>query len=315
MIIGSEPYFSGILCSAMSEPGHFPELLILSSSDWKDYALLDSGNGLKLERFGPYRLVRPEAEALWKPALPENEWRQMDAIFQPGREENGGHWQTTQKLPESWQMTYKELCFRIQLSASRHVGVFPEEACHWDWIAEKVRKGQKPIRVLNLFGYTGLATLAAAAAGAKVTHIDASRKVVSWARENQELSGLSERPIRWIVDDALKFVQREIRRGNQYDGLILDPPKFGRGPKGEVWEFYKLMAELLQSCRQALSPSPLFVVITAYAVKASALTLKYALSEMMQDWGGVVEAGEIVLNERSAGRLLSTSIFARWSAT
>jgi len=203
---------------------------------------------------------------------------------------------------------------RVQTTASRHVGVFPEQAAHWDWIRSQVTKTARPVQVLNLFGYTGLATLAAATAGAGVTHIDASRKAVTWARENQELSGLANRPIRWIVEDALKFVQRESRRGVHYEGIILDPPKFGRGPKGEVWEFYKLISELLHSCKQILSPRPLFVVITAYAVKASALTLYYALQELMSEWKGQVEAGEIALEEQSARRLLSTAIFARWSA-
>ena len=176
-----------------------------------------------------------------------------------------------------------------------------------------IEKAGRPLKVLNLFGYTGLASLAASRAGAKVTHLDASHKVISWAKENQELSGLSQRPIRWIVDDALKFVQREGRRGAHYDGLILDPPKFGRGPKGEVWEFYKLIPMLLQACRGVLSPNPCFVALTAYAVKASALTLFYAMQEMMQGKGGKTTAGEIVLQEKSAARLLSMAIYARWT--
>lgn len=171
------------------------------------------------------------------------------------------------------------------------------------------------MQVLNLFGYTGVATLAAASAGAKVTHVDASKKVVGWARENQELSGLAEKPVRWIVDDALKYIQRDARRGVVYDGLILDPPKFGRGPKGEVWEFYKLLPELLQACRQVLAPKPRFVLLTAYAVKASALTLYYAIDEVMQGFAGQTEAGEVLLQEKSAGRLLSMAIFGRWSGS
>lgn len=291
-----------------------PLLSILSSPDWEDYRLLDSGNGYKLERFGPYRLVRPEAEAMWQTALPPQEWQQIDGRFVATPEENGGHWESSKRLPESWLIRYKDLRMRVQTTASRHVGVFPEQAAHWDWIRSQVTKTARPVQVLNLFGYTGLATLAAATAGAGVTHIDASRKAVTWARENQELSGLANRPIRWIVEDALKFVQRESRRGVYYEGIILDPPKFGRGPKGEVWEFYKLISELLHSCKQILSPRPLFVVITAYAVKASALTLYYALQELMSEWKGQVEAGEIALEEQSARRLLSTAIFARWSA-
>ncbi|MDR3574003.1 MAG: class I SAM-dependent methyltransferase [Anaerolineaceae bacterium] len=290
-----------------------PEIQLLSSPEWKDYELLDSGNGLKLERFGSYRLVRPEAEAIWRPALPDEDWKSAQSVFTPSAEENGGHWSSTQAFPERWKMEYKGLKFWAQTTASRHLGVFPEQASQWDWIEKQIRAADHPMQVLNLFGYTGLASLAAARAGAKVTHLDASHKVVSWAKENQELSGLSERPIRWIVDDAVKFVQREGRRGTQYDGLILDPPKFGRGPKGEVWEFYKLMPMLLQACREILSPSPSFMALTAYAVKASALTLFYAVEEMMQGKGGSTTAGEVVLQEKSAGRLLSMAIYARWS--
>jgi 23S rRNA (cytosine1962-C5)-methyltransferase len=290
-----------------------PNLILLSSPEWKDYALVDSGNGMKLEQFGPYRLIRPEAEAIWKPALSENEWRSAAAEFQPSPEENGGHWNLKKALPERWTVEYHGLKCSVQLTNSRHVGLFPEQASGWDWIANQVKNAGRPARVLNLFGYTGLATLAAAQAGAQVTHVDASRKVVSWARENQALSKLEDRPVRWIVDDALKFVEREARRSSLYEGLILDPPKFGRGPKGEVWEFYKLIPELLHACRLVLSERPLFILLTAYAVKASSLTLYYAVKEMMAGIGGQTTAGEIVLDEKSAGRHLSTAIFARWT--
>ncbi len=297
----------------MTTPPASPVLLLLSSPEWKEYTLLDSGGGLKLEQFGPYRLVRPEAEAIWRQALPEKDWKSAAAEFQPSAEENGGHWEMRKTLPERWSMEYHGLRFYVQLSASRHVGVFPEQASGWDWISQQIQTAGRPLRVLNLFGYTGLASLAAARAGASVTHLDASRKVITWARDNQNLSGLAEKPIRWMLDDALKFVEREARRGAHYDGLILDPPKFGRGPKGEVWEFYKLIPELLQSCRQILSDQPRFVLLTAYAVKASALTLYYAMQEMMAGCHGQVSAGEIVLDEKSAGRRLSTAIFARWN--
>lgn len=293
---------------------NIPQISVLTSPEWNEYGLIDSGNGLKLERLGPYRLIRPEAEAMWKPGLPEKEWQRCDGQFIPSPEENGGHWEASRRLPESWTVHYKNLGMKVLTSASRHVGIFPEQASQWDWIGNRIQNANRPVQVLNLFGYTGLATLAAAAAGASVTHVDASRKAVGWARENQSLSGLADKSIRWIVDDALKFVQREGRRNACYDGIILDPPKFGRGPKGEVWEFYKLISELLQSCKQILSPNPLFVVITAYAVKASALTLHYTMKELMDKWKGEVEAGEIALEEESAGRLLSTAIFARWSA-
>jgi 23S rRNA (cytosine1962-C5)-methyltransferase len=297
----------------MSEISSTPSLTILTCPGWKDYQLLDSGNGLKLERFGSYRLVRPEAEAIWHPALPDQDWQAADAIFRPSSEENGGHWETHRSLPERWQMDYRGLQFYIQASTSRHLGVFPEQSVGWDWIENQIAVARRPVRVLNLFGYTGLATLAAARAGAQVTHLDASRKVVTWANENLKLSDLGDRPVRWIVDDALKFVQREARRGSTYDGIILDPPKFGRGPKGEVWEFYKLIPELLSACRQVLSNNPRFILLTAYAVKASALTLYTAVQEMMSGFKGSLEVGELALKEHSAGRLLSTAIFARWS--
>jgi 23S rRNA (cytosine1962-C5)-methyltransferase len=211
-------------------------------------------------------------------------------------------------------MHYGALTFIARLTAGRHLGVFPEQACHWDWVADLIQGSHRPIQVLNLFGYTGLATLAAARAGARVTHIDASKKSVSWARENQALSTLETRPIRWIVDDALKFVQREGRRGMKYDGIILDPPKFGRGPKGEVWEFFDLFPRLMADCLDILSAQPLFLVVTAYAIRASALSLYNNLSEMTGSLGGQVTAGELALGERSAGRLVSTAIFARWQA-
>ena len=196
----------------------------------------------------------------------------------------------------------------------RHLGVFPECAAHWDWVTDLIQGAKRPIKVLNLFGYTGLATLAAAAAGAQVTHVDASKKAVTWARENQALSGLTEKPVRWIVDDALKFVQREGRRGNKYDGILLDPPKFGRGPKGEVWEIYKSLPDLLDACQQVLSEKPLFVVATVYAVKASAVHIGQAMQGMMSQFEGNLECGELVTREQSAGRLLSQAVYARWSA-
>jgi 23S rRNA (cytosine1962-C5)-methyltransferase len=217
-------------------------------------------------------------------------------------------------MPARWAIEYKHLRFWVQTTASRHLGVFPEQSSHWDWITEQVRAAGRPLQVLNLFGYTGIASLAASQAGAEVTHLDASKKAIVWGKENQALSNLGNRPIRWIVDDAMKFVQRESRRGAKYDGILLDPPKFGRGPKGEVWEFYKVLPGLLTACRQIMSPNPQFVVLTAYAVKASALTLYYAMQEMMSGLRGFTSAGEIVLPETSAGRLLSTAVYGRWEA-
>ena len=291
-----------------------PVLHLLSSPDWVDYALLDSGDGMRLERFGAYSFVRPEHQAVWRPALPQKEWDQAHAFFQPTGEESGGRWVYRKPVERAWQMRYKKLSFWARTNPSRHLGVFPEQAAHWDWIARQVAAAQRPLNVLNLFGYTGVATLAAAQAGARVTHVDASKKTIAQARENQVLSGLDERPIRWIVDDALKFVKREARRNAHYDGLILDPPKFGRGPKGEVWDFFKALPALLQECRPLLEPKPAFLVLTAYAIRASALSVYYAVEEMMAGWQGTLEAGELVNVERSRERVLSMAIYARWSA-
>jgi 23S rRNA (cytosine1962-C5)-methyltransferase len=290
----------------------YPEIQISVSDQWKDYELIDSGEGMKLERFGSYTFARPEAQAIWKKALPESTWKKASASFLSTGEENGGHWVFAAKLPERWPVTYKSLKCWIQPAASRHLGVFPEQASGWDWMSNLIQSSQKQAKVLNLFGYTGMASLAAAAAGAQVTHVDASKKAITSARENQELSGLESRSIRWIVDDALKFVQREARRGSTYEGLILDPPKFGRGPKGEVWEFFDLIPTLLESCRAILSTEPVFVLLTAYAIKSSALTLHGAMTEMMRGKQGSLQVGELVTCETSAKRLISNSIYAKW---
>lgn len=296
----------------------------LEPKNWSDYALLDSGNGKKLERFGAYIFERPEVQAMWKPALPEKEWAGAHAVFMPTREESGGHWGFKKKVPEKWIMEYPldlgsshsgsvvPVRFWTMTTPGRHLGVFPECAAHWEWAGKLIRRTQRPVKILNLFAYTGLATLVAAAAGAKVTHVDASKKAVAWARENQALSALVEKPIRWIVDDALKFIRREVRRGVKYDGIFLDPPKFGRGPKGEVWEIYKSLPGLLEICRNVLSDRPLFVVTTVYAVQASAFHLGQTLEEMMGKFNGKMACGELVTREQSAGRLLSHAVFARW---
>ena len=290
-----------------------PQISLLTSPEWQDYELLDSGNGAKLERYGAYIFVRPEHQAIWQCALPQERWQAAHATFKATNEESGGHWQYHKKVEPQWLMHYKQLSFYAQTSHSRHLGVFPEQAAHWDWIGDQVRSSPGTPRVLNLFGYTGIASLAAAQAGAQVTHVDASRKVVQWARQNQEVSGLQMHPIRWLIDDAEKFVQREIRRGASYDGLILDPPKFGRGPEGQVWEFSEALPALLQACRKIMV-KPQFIVLTAYAIRASALSIYYALQEMAAGWDGNLATGELTLNEKSAGRLLSMAIYARWSA-
>jgi len=318
-----------------------PPINLLSSPYWTDYELLDSGNGQKLERFGPYTFIRPEVQALWTKALPSENWQAAHAVFQPTGEESGGHWKFRKDVDGKWEMGYtlppfrppiselrnggikggkvRALRFWAMTTPGRHLGVFPECGANWDWVGEKIEQKTKnkneQVNVLNLFGYTGLATLAAAAVGARVTHVDASKKSVTWARQNAVLSGLVESPIRWIVDDALKFVQRESRRGVKYDGILLDPPKFGRGPQGEVWEVYKALPELLRACRSVLSESPLFVLLTVYAVKLPAVHAYQALVEMMEGLGGSLECGELVTVEKSAGRLLSQAVYARWSGT
>ncbi len=295
---------------------------LLEAANWQDYELLDSGDGLKLERFGDYLFARPEPQAMWKRALPPAAWQDAHAVFQPTAEESGGHWNFKKRVEEKWMMRYAltplshsgrgELKFWAMTTAGRHLGVFPEAASHWDFVFDSIQRADPRPNILNLFGYTGLATLAAAAAGATVTHVDASKKSVSWARENQELSGLSSKPIRWIVDDALKYVRREARRGVKYDGILLDPPKFGRGPKGEVWEVYKSLPNLLEACRQCLSAQPLFVIVTIYAARASAVHAAQAIEEMMKGFDGKVECGELTTREKSANRLLSQAVYARW---
>ena len=291
------------------------ELLSFRSPDWREYALLDSGGEQKLERFGPYILIRPESLATWRPALARQAWEAADAAFEAAGKAGRGRWAFRRPIESSWQMRYKSLSFRIALTRSRHVGVFPEHAVQWDWIARRVLGAGRPIRVLTLFCYTGLASLAAALGGAEVTHVDASRRAVTLGRENQALSGLEDCSIRWIVDDALKYVRREARRGTRYDAIVLDPPMFGRGPKGEVWEFFKGFADLVASCRQVLSEEPLFVLLTAYARRASAPELRGEIEKMMAGWAGSLEVGELEIVEESAGRVIPHSLSIRWSAT
>jgi 23S rRNA (cytosine1962-C5)-methyltransferase len=291
-----------------------PTFTLLEATNWRDYELLDSGDGSKLERFGKYTFARPESQAMWSRALSASEWENAHAVFQPTGEEGGGHWGFKKKVDEKWIMNYGDLKFWAMTTPGRHLGVFPEVASHWDFMADSIRKTGHHPNILNLFGYTGLASLAAASAGASVTHVDASKKSVSWARENQELSGLGDKPIRWIVEDAVKYVQREAKRGVKYDGIILDPPKFGRGPKGEVWEVYKSLPNLLEMCRACLSENPLFVIVTVYAVRASAIHVAQAVDEMMKKYVGDIDSGELVTREKSAHRLLSQAVYGRWSA-
>lgn len=285
--------------------------------EWSEYELLDSGNGRKLERFGKFILDRIEGEALWNKSLPESEWQRADARFEKNGERGG--WVKKNNIPDSWILTFahfepdvhENLKLQLRLTPFGHVGIFPDQANQWHGIYEDIRDNARKVKVLSLFGYTGVATLAAAAAGAEVTHVDASKPAITWARENQRLSGLEEKHIRWIPEDALKFVKREVRRGSRYDVIIMDPPKFGRGAQGEVWKFEENFAELLDYCRQILSDTPLFVLITAYAVPISSVSLGNLLSDVMKKYKGQCEAYEIGLKQKS-GRILPTAISAEW---
>ena len=284
--------------------------LILEMPRLDDYELQDSGNGQKLEKFGQFKFVRPESQALWSKRLPQSEWSKADAIFHVGNEKEKSRWQFKREIPK-FTVEYDKLKFYAEPTPFRHLGIFPEQSAHFEWMKKLLEK--KPsAKILNLFGYTGFASLFASKCGAEVTHVDASKKSIEWAKENQKLSGLPNE-IRWIEDDALQFVKREARRGKQYDSIILDPPKFGRGPKGEIWKIEEKLPELLCACKEILSPSPLFVLMTVYATDFSPLSLNNLMSEIMQN-SGKTESGELIIPEISAGRLLPVAIFCRWSA-
>lgn len=286
---------------------------ILQTSGWADYELIDSGYGYRLERFGKYIVQRPDPQAIWNARLPEQAWKKADAVFERGND-GKERWFNLNRVPDRWKMRYNDLTFWAKLAPFKHTGVFPEQILQWDWMRSKLIAVERETNVLNLFAYTGIASLVAAATGSKVTHLDASKPTIGWARENQELSGLAKAPIRWILDDAVKFIQREIRRGVRYDGIIMDPPVYGHGPNGEKWNFLQHFPHLLELVRQVLTPQPLFIIVNAYAVSASALMLENVLADMTKDMGGKIETGELALQESSTnGRLLSTGIFARWS--
>ncbi|MDY0124923.1 MAG: class I SAM-dependent methyltransferase [Anaerolineaceae bacterium] len=289
-------------------------IILTSSPDWKDYQLLDSGDGKTLERFGKYLLVRPRPQAIWPKALPSGEWQKANAILVEEKQEYGGKWNILNPMEKSWKISYKDLKFQLQLSSSRHVGIFPEQATHWDWIRQHIEANKNPSRVLNLFGYSGAATLAAAAAGAEVTHVDSSKHAITWANQNTKLSKLDDKPIRWIAEDALKFVKREARRGNTYQGIIMDPPKFGRGSSGEVWDFFKRIPELIEACQSILAKDARFIVMTAYAITASAVVTHQAVEQMVGK-KGKLESGELVSIDESAGHVISHAIYTRWSAS
>ena len=295
------------------------KLHTLIGEPWPDYGLVDCGGGRKLERYGRYRFIRPEPQALWAPATPD--W-QADAEFIPGSdEEGGGRWQFTNSsggpVPrDGWPLAWDNLRFTAQTTPFRHLGFFPDMAPVWTWLREQMspsRLGEGSPEFLNLFGYTGVGSLALAGSGARVTHVDASKKSVEAARGNARLSGLDTAPVRWLIDDATKFVAREGRRGRRYDGILLDPPKFGRGPDGEVWKLEEHLPALVAGCRQLLDADSRCLFLTVYAVRMSALAIGEMLRQALADLPGTVEAGELGVREEARGLVLPTAIWARWS--
>jgi 23S rRNA (cytosine1962-C5)-methyltransferase len=284
--------------------------LVLTGAGWADYGLVDSGNGRKLERYGPYRFIRPEGQALWSPRLAD--WA-ADGEFVPGSDEDGGgRWRFARDVPrDGWPLAWNDVRFTAQCTPFRHLGFFPDMAPVWEWMRERLA-GKTEAQTLNLFGYTGVGSLALSACG-PVTHVDASKKSVAQARENATLSEFAERPIRWLVDDAAKFTAREVRRGRRYDGIILDPPKFGRGPDGEVWRLEEGLPGLIADCRKLLDGDSRFLFLTVYAVRMSSLALAGLLAEHFVDLPGTIEHGDLTVREEGeGGRLLPTAIFARW---
>ena len=287
------------------------DLVTLIGEPWADYGLIDSGDGRKLERYGRFRFIRPEAQALWSPASAD--WR-ADAEFVPGSdEEGGGRWDYANPVPsDGWPLAWDQVRFQAICTPFRHLGFFPDMAPVWTWMRERTAGTTAPA-IMNLFGYTGVGSLALAAAGANVTHVDASKKSVEAAKANAALSGLADAPIRWLTDDAQKFVAREVRRGKRYDGILLDPPKYGRGPEGEVWKLEEGLPRLIADCRKLLDADSRFLFLTVYAVRMSALAIGELVRQAFADLPGTVEAGELAVREEARGLLLPTAIFARWS--
>ncbi len=290
----------------------------MRTTGWDDYALLDSGDGRKLERYGPYTVVRPEPQCLWAPRLDAAAWEGADAIFDPSDEEDAGRWRFQGKPLEAWAMGWGQARFNARFTAFRHLAFFPEQAANWEWLEARIRNQietkAEPPRVLNLFGYTGVASLVCAGAGAAVTHVDASKKAIAMARENAELSNLADRPIRWICEDARRYVQREVRRGSRYEGIILDPPKYGRGPTGEVWRLFEDLPELSALCAELLSENASFLILNAYAARISGAALAGLLADRLADRGGTIEWGELALSEESGAREIGLSFYARWAS-
>ena len=292
-----------------------PTITPLVAAPWPDYALMDSGEGRKLERYGKVIVDRPEPQALWAKSMPAAFWGKAHAVFTDsgGEDSETGKWKINSGTPDTWQVAWKDMRIICRLMSFRHMGLFPEQMTHWSWVNDRIAGAGRTLNILNLFAYTGAASLAAAAAGASVTHLDASKKAIQWAKDNQEASGLGDKPIRWICDDAKAFVSRELRRGKTYDGIILDPPKFGRGPDGERWMIEEDLAPFLRDCAALLSDNASFMIITAYAMRLSSVSLSSVLQDVVAGRGGVLDQGELLIQQENGGRYVSTSLFARWA--
>jgi 23S rRNA (cytosine1962-C5)-methyltransferase len=281
------------------------------ADSWKEYEVIDTSDGEKLERWGDYLLVRPDPQVIWNTPKKHRGWKHPNGHYHRSSK-GGGEWEFFD-LPNTWQIHYKTLTFHLQPFQFKHTGLFPEQAVNWDWFGKRIAQAGRPVKVLNLFAYTGGATLAATAAGAGVTHVDASKGMVSWAKDNAAASGLKDAPIRWLVDDCVKFVEREIRRGNHYDGIIMDPPSYGRGPKGEIWKIEEKIYPLIQLCTQLLSDKPLFFLINSYTTGLQPAVLAYMMeTELLAKFGGRVEAQEIGLPVSGNGRVLPCGASGRW---
>ena len=280
------------------------------ADNWKDYEVLDCSQGEKLERWGDYLLIRPDPQVIWDTPKTLRGWRKCNAHYHRSKK-GGGEWEFFD-LPSQWAIHYRDLTFNLKPFSFKHTGLFPEQAANWDWFSEKIRQTGRPVKVLNLFAYTGGATLAAAAAGAAVTHVDASKGMVTWAKENAVSSGLKDAPIRWLVDDCTKFVEREIRRGNHYDAIIMDPPSYGRGPKGEIWKIEDSIHPFIKLCTKLLSDQPLFFLVNSYTTGLAPAVLTYMLNTELKDFGGHVESQEIALPVTSSGLFLPCGASGRW---
>lgn len=280
------------------------------ADQWKDYEVLDTSGGEKLERWGDYLLVRPDPQVIWNAPKDLPGWRKMNGHYYRSSK-GGGEWEFF-NLPKQWEIAYKDLRFNLKPFSFKHTGLFPEQAVNWDWFSDKIKNAGRPVKVLNLFAYTGGATLAAAAAGAAVTHVDASKGMVNWAKENAKSSGLEAAPIRWLVDDCMKFVEREIRRGNHYDGIIMDPPSYGRGPKGEIWKIEDSIYDFIKLCTQILSDAPLFFLVNSYTTGLAPAVLTYMLSTELKRFGGHVDSQEIGLPVTKTGLVLPCGASGRW---